>query len=261
MTRYDLVAVGEVMFDVLAPPPADRPRHAPVELRAGGSAANAARAAAAGGRSTLVVGCVGDDDVADLVRRDLHAAGIELSLAVVPGARTGRTVYSGAAVTVERGANAAFAPEHVPAGVRGAAVLVSGYQLLRADSGAGAAAAFGLGGLVGVDLGGPGVVRSFGPERTREAVAPAAVVFGSAAAVDALGPLDGPLVVTTLGADGARADGVEARPARRVEGEAIGAGDAFAAAVLLALADDRPVREALEHGCAAGLAVAVESAR
>jgi sugar/nucleoside kinase (ribokinase family) len=258
---YDLVAVGDVMVDVVAPEPGDRPRHAPIELRAAGSAVNAARAVAAAGRRALVVGCVGDDPLADLLRADLAAAGIDAALAVSRGDRTGRAVYTGARVVAERGANAAFAPEHVPHVPSSAAVLVSGYQLLRPDSGAGARAAFALGGLLGVDLGSAGLVRAFGPDRCAAAVTGAAAVFGAPEAIAELGHVDGAVLVETLGADGARAEGVHVRPPRTVEGAPVGAGDAFAAIFLLARADGASLREALELAVAAGTAVAVESAR
>ncbi len=259
MSTFDLAAVGDVLLDVVAPAPAELPRHGPIAVRAGGSAVNAARAVAGAGRSALVVGSVGDDAVGRLVRDDLAAAGIEARLSVVPGARTGRAVYAGEAVMADRGANAAFSPGDVPPGVHATAVLVSGYQLLREDSGRGAEAGFALGGLVGIDLGAAPLVARYGAERARELVRRADVVFGGADAVAALGDVVGPLVVTTLGADGARAGGVHVRPARAFDGPLVGAGDALAATMLLALAGGASVEEALELGCAAGAGVAVEA--
>jgi len=263
VTTVALAAVGDVMLDVLAPPLGERPVHAPIEVRAGGSAVNAARAAAAAGGAAVVIGCVGDDLVGELVRRDLAGAGIDARLATVPGVRTGRAVYAGGSVAAERGANTRFIPEHVPDDISAAAVLVSGYQLLRDDSGPGAAAAYALGGVVGVDLGAAGLVRAFGTDRLREQLGKVDVVFGDAAAIEALGELAGPLLVTTLGPDGARAAGVHVRPETVLDAELVGAGDALAATVLLALADGVSVSEALERGCAAGtaVAVAVESER
>ena len=256
MSTFDLAAVGDILLDVVAPAPAELPRHGPIEVRAGGSAVNAARAAVRAGRSALVVGSVGDDAVGRLVRDDLAAAGIEARLAVLPGARTGRTVYAGDAVMADRGANAAFSPDDVPPDVDAAAVLVSGYQLLREDSGLGAEAGFALGGLVGVDLGAAPLVARYGAERARELLARADVVFGGVDAVAALGDVVGPLVVTTLGAEGARAGGVHVRPADVFDGPLVGAGDALAATMLLALASGASVGEALELGCAAGAGVA-----
>jgi sugar/nucleoside kinase (ribokinase family) len=192
------------------------------------------------------------------VRRDLAGASIDPLLATVPGARTGRAVYAGGSVAAERGANARFAPEHVPRELSAAAVLVSGYQLLRDDSGPGAAAAFALGGVVGVDLGAAGLVRAFDSARLRALIGHVDVIFGDDDAIKALGELEGPLLVTTLGPDGARAAGVHVRPETVLDAELVGAGDALAATVLLALAEGLPLGEALERGCAAGTAVAVD---
>ena len=251
----DLLAVGDVMADVVAPAPAASPRQARVEIRAGGSAVNAAAAAVAAGRTALVVGCIGDDPLGRFVRDDLACRGVDAELAVVPDARTGRVVVTGSGVVAERGANALFAAGHVPA-VEARAVLVSGYQLLRDDSGPGAASALAVGGLVGVDLGGARLVRAYGSERARCLLASVGAVFGDEAAIDELGALDGVLAVMTLGPDGVRAGGEWVRPARRAPGALVGAGDALAAAVLLALADGLPLAAALERGCAAALALA-----
>jgi sugar/nucleoside kinase (ribokinase family) len=255
VTTYDLVAVGDVMLDVLAPELADRPRHGTIEIGAGGSSVNAARAAVAVGRTAVVVGCVGDDAAAGVVVHDLETSRIDTRLATIGGARTGRTVYAGDAVAVERGANGAFSPGHVPGDVEGRTVLVSGYQLLRDDSGEGARAAFACGGVIGVDLGRAGVVRGFGTARARAAVEGADVLFGDEAAIAELGDVAGTLAVTTLGPAGARAGGVHAYPRETHASPLVGAGDAFAAAFLLALVDGASISDALQRGCDTGAAV------
>src|SRR4051812_3629803 len=211
------------MVDVIAPALASSPRHAPIEIRAGGSAVNAARAAVAAGRVPLVVGCVGDDGLGRFVTQELKAEGIDACLGVAPEARTGRVLFSGGAIVAERGANARFEPSHVP-DVRARAVLVSGYQLLREDSGPGAAAALSMEALVGVDLGSAALVRAYGGEKLREHLSGVDVVIGDADAVAALGTIEGPLVVTTLGADGARAGAHSARPPVVFDGELFGSG-------------------------------------
>jgi sugar/nucleoside kinase (ribokinase family) len=237
----DLLAVGDVMVDVVATDP--------VEIRAGGSAVNAAAAAIAAGRTALVVGCIGDDALGRFVLDELDRRGVDAQLSVIPGVPTGRVLLAGPDVVPERGANRYFSAGHLPpADAR--TVLVSGYQLLRDDSGPGTAAALAAGGLVGVDLGSVRRVRDYGVERTRELLASVDVVFGNEAAVAELGALDGVLAVATLGADGARAGDVWVRPPHRVCGELLGAGDALAATVLLALADGLPVADALARGCA-----------
>jgi sugar/nucleoside kinase (ribokinase family) len=236
------------MVDVVAPA-LERPvQHAPVDVRAGGSAVNAARAAVSLGRTASVVGCVGDDGLADLIRRELTEEGIEARLAVAPGIRTGRVVVVGDAIVAERGANAGFAPEHVGK-LDAAVVLVSGYQLFRDDSGAGAEAALAADPIVGVDLGSAQLVHSFGAARARELAGRADVVIGNDDAVAALGDLDGPLLVETLGALGARADGTTVAPPHVLSQSPFGAGDAFAAAFLLAFSDGAPVRDCLAAGC------------
>src|SRR5581483_11987823 len=224
MTTCDLVAAGDVLVDVLAPALSERPTHAAVTIRAGGSAVNAARAAVAAGRTAAVVGCVGDDALGRFVREELRDAHLEARLGVARGSRTGRAVYAGGAVVADRGANAAFAPDHVPSDLRGNAVLVSGYQLLRDDSGAGAQAALRLGELKGVDLGSSRLVRAFGVDRLHALLAGVDVVFGGEDAVAAVGAIDGTLVVTTLGSRGARVGEVVVQPPRVVPGEPIGAG-------------------------------------
>jgi sugar/nucleoside kinase (ribokinase family) len=247
---FDLVAVGDVMVDVVASSAVDVPRHREIEVHAGGSAVNAARAAVAGGRSALVVGCIGDDALGRFVCDELAAAGIEARLSVVAGARTGRCVFAGGTVAAERGANAAFAPVHLPE-LEAAAVLVSGYQLLRPDSEAGARAALSLGRLAGVDLGSERLVHGVEPVRLSALLDGFDVVVGGERAVAAARP-SAPIVVATCGRDGARAGDLHVRPRRVLEEEPIGAGDAFAAALLLALADGLALGDALARGCAAG---------
>jgi len=215
---------------------------------------NAARAALAAGRSALVVGCIGDDALGRLVLDELAAAGVDAHLSVVAGTRTGRGVFAGDAVVAERGANASFAPSHVPA-VDAAAVLVSGYQLFRSDSEAGARAALRLGGLTGVDLGGERLVTGVERARLAELLDGIDVVVGGERAVAAAGPVTAPYVVATCGRDGVRSGALHVRPARVVDGDLLGAGDAFAAVLLLALVDGLPLNEALARGCAAGAAV------
>jgi sugar/nucleoside kinase (ribokinase family) len=240
--NVDLLAVGDVMVDVVAGPP--------VEIRAGGSAVNAAVAAAAAGRTALVVGCIGDDALGEFVRHELERHCVEARLAVIAGVPTGRVLVSGTEVVPDRGANTRFSAEHLPA-VDARAVLVSGYQLLRDDSGPGTAAALGAGGLVGVDLGSVRRVRDHGVERTGRLLASVDVVFGNEDAIAELGRLGGVLAVATLGPDGVRAGDVVVRPPRVVPGPLLGAGDVLAATVLLALADGLSVVDALELGCAA----------
>jgi ribokinase len=100
----------------------------------GGKGANQAVAAARAGCSTLLVGCVGDDDAAPTLRTFLHDSGVELTyLRTVPGP-TGRafvTVAGGDnAVVVIRGADAHTSPEDVGrVSLTESDVLVSQFEL------------------------------------------------------------------------------------------------------------------------------------
>jgi sugar/nucleoside kinase (ribokinase family) len=244
------------MVDVVVPAPTRPVQHAPVEIRAGGSAVNAARAALSLGRSAAVIGCVGDDGLADLVRRELAEDGIEARLGVDPGLRTGRVVVVGETIVAERGANAGFNGSHVGA-LDARVVLISGYQLFRNDSGAGAEAALGSGAVTCIDLGSAQLLRRFAPERARTLVRRADVVIGNDDAVRVLGDLGDALVVETLGVRGARAGGTTVEPPRVLEQSLFGAGDAFAAAFLLTLSDGASVEDCLAAGCRTAVDLAV----
>jgi len=246
----DLIAVGEVMVDVVAPPLTLPVQHAPVDVRVGGSAVNAARAAVALERAAAVVGCVGEDGLGQWLRDELAREGVDARLAAVRGMRTGRVVAAGDAIVAERGANSAFSADHV--GILDApAVLLSGYQLFRDDSGPATAVGLGADAVVAVDLGSARVVESYGPDRVRSLVRRADVVLGNEDALRSVGDVSGPLTVTTLGSGGARAAGVTVRPERVFEHRLLGAGDAFAAGFLLELAGGATVPDCLAAGSAA----------
>ncbi|HEX3806323.1 MAG TPA: PfkB family carbohydrate kinase [Gaiellaceae bacterium] len=230
----DFLAVGDVMLDVRLPAAAPGTRlHTQVSVGAGGSAVNAARAAARLGARAAVVGTVGNDPIGRAIADELAAAGIEAHLAVadVP---TGTTVYTGDAVVADRGANAKAAVSELPAA---RVTLVSAY--LPADARTAALAA--AHGLRALDL--QGVLDD----------APGAgVVLGPNLDLDTF--VGGRRVVcSTLAAGGAEAiaDGVRARvrPSRVLAESPAGAGDAFAAGFLLALAAGLPLEECLRRGC------------
>src|SRR5438128_553413 len=78
----DFLAVGDVMLDVFTgAAPADAV-HAAVRVRGGGSALNAAVWAASEGAHAGVIGRIGSDSAALMVRSELAEAGIEARLAV-----------------------------------------------------------------------------------------------------------------------------------------------------------------------------------
>ena len=236
------------MVDVVARQLSGKHSHAPVEIRPGGSAVNAARALRMDDKRAVVVGCVGDDPLGRFLETALAAEGIDAALTRIEGARTGRAVTVGDATVAERGANTAFLREAIP-DIRARAVLVSGYQLFRSDSGPAAAAALTTSAYSGVDVASAALISHYGAARARRLLSDVDVVVGAADALAALGSLDGPLMVTTLGSGGARAGSASAAPSTVVAGPAVGAGDAFAASLVVELAAGRSVADALERAC------------
>jgi sugar/nucleoside kinase (ribokinase family) len=238
---YDLVAVGDVMLDVhLASAPLDAIVHGAIRVCAGGSAVNVARAARRLGASAAVVGRVGDDPAGAAIADDLRRHGIDALLEVGAGAVTGTVAYVGPGVVADRGANAGFTPGELPAA---RVTLVSGYL----DTDAVGAALARASGIRAVDLQHPG-----------QSAFDADVVLGPELAVDDFG-VRHRVVCSTLAERGALAvsgsERVRVVPRRVLAASPRGAGDAFAAGFLLALLDDRPLRESLERGCEAVLAL------
>ena len=138
----DLVCVGEVLLDVSLPPlEPGRAVHAPVRVRAGGTPVNAALAAAERGARAAVVGRVGDDAAGAAIRAALAAAGVEALLATDERLATGTFVEAGDAIVADRGAGAALSPADVPDPLEAGAVLVSGYTLRHEDTAPAARAA------------------------------------------------------------------------------------------------------------------------
>jgi sugar/nucleoside kinase (ribokinase family) len=157
--RFDLVAVGEVLLDLtLSTLVPGEVRHASVRLRVGGTAVNAALAAAADGAHVAVVGRVGSDFAGEAIRSHLVAAGVEPLLATDASAATGvfveATVDGARTLVVDRGASAVLDVGDLPAVVaRG--VLVSGYLIFQDGTREAAGAALGAFGasVVGVTAG------------------------------------------------------------------------------------------------------------
>jgi ribokinase len=235
---YDLVAVGDVMLDIHVPvAPLDGVVHDAIRVRSGGSAVNAARCARRLGASVAVVGAVGDDAAGAAVRAELEQDGIAAFLDT-PGGPTGTVAYVGPGVVADRGANALFRPRALPAA---RATLVSGYLAPEAVREALILAT----GLRAVDLQRPGAQAH-----------DADVVLGPGLDLDALANGDR-VVCSTLGAEGAiavrGAERVQVSIPRLLPEHPRGAGDAFAAAFLLALAQGAELRSCVERGCEAAL--------
>jgi ribokinase len=264
------------MVDVLCGdrPPAGERVHSEVTLRAGGSAVNAALCAARLGAAAGVVGRVGADPAGDLVSASLSAHGIDAHLARDPELRTGTAVVmvedGSVSVVADRGANERLSPADVPDPLEADALLVSGFALFQRGSAEAARSALDrfAGGCAGVDLGSPRLAAGADVDA---GIRGARVVFATAEearAVTGAEPEEAaralasrfPVVCVKLGADGAlvaQGDHTARHAGKPVlRRSPFGAGDAFAASFLLALAGGKSAVVALERACEAGAGAA-----
>jgi len=261
--------VGDLLVDVVseqeAPSPGRRV-HAPVAVRAGGSAANAAVWAAALSASATVVGRVGGDPPGELVERALADGGIDVRVARDPQRTTGVAVALGSSVVAFPGASAKLAPEDIPDQLTGDAMLVSGFSLFQADSAAGARVALERfeGRWVAVDLASPRLAAAADLDElcsganvllATAAEAQAATGHEAEEAVKQLAAQFGLACVKlgekgALAAEGKRVVRARADPVKRRS--RFGAGDAFAAGLLVSLADGQALDQALDAACATG---------
>lgn len=258
-------SVGDVLLDVSLRRGARR-HDAAARVRAGGTSANAAAWAAAAGASSRCIGRVGDDLAGRALRQALERRGVEARLTVDPSLPTGVAAEVDGELAVDRGANAVLCSGDLQGLLEADAVLVSGYLLLHDDTAAVAGEALrdARAGWLAVDAGARLAQSRTGLDRA--GLADALFLDGGAGRADdpegAAQALAGRhrLVCVTLGAAGAVGvlDGRTARaePPAVHPGEAPGAGDAFAAGVLVALADGATLQEALARGCELGAAAA-----
>jgi sugar/nucleoside kinase (ribokinase family) len=251
-TRF--VAVGDVMLDVTA---AGSGHAARIALAAGGSAVNAAMWAASAGADATVVGRVGDDLGGRAIRTALEERGVGAELSVDPEAPTGTFLIVDREIRADRGANALFAPEHLPDGLEAEAVLVSGYlpaptvaeALSRSEAAwVALAPAFldplpsGADALLVDEVEARRLTGSPPEEAARMLGGSFRLVCVTCGRAGALGVLDG--AVETCKPEPVKGIGT------------VGAGDAFAAGLLVALATGADLRHALEAGCTLGATVA-----
>jgi sugar/nucleoside kinase (ribokinase family) len=256
VARPRFFAVGDLMLDVFA---SGRGHDARILVRPGGSSANAAIWANRCGADATVVGCVGDDLAGRALEHELGARGVRASFSVIHGERTGTTLDVDGHRRVDRGANALAASELLPDLPAADVVLVSGYlPLAAADAAISRAQASWVAVSDGVSGPPPAAQALFLPEERARALTDcdaetSAMMLGRHYR----------LVCVTRGREGAVAtlDGqIEmARPTRVYTGDATGAGDAFAAATLVALAGGASLSEALREGCRCGALVASSS--
>jgi sugar/nucleoside kinase (ribokinase family) len=251
-TRF--VAVGDVMVDVAA---AGSGHAARIALAAGGSAVNAAMWAASTGADATVVGRVGDDLGGRAIRAALEERGVGADFSVDAESATGTFLVVDGEIRADRGANARFGPEHLPDRIEADAVLVSGYlpaptveEALARSEAAWVALAPAL--LDPVPSGADALLvdevearRMTGspPEEAARTLAESfRLVCVTCGAAGAVGVLDG--TFETCMPDPVESIGP------------VGAGDAFAAGVLVALAAGADLQSALEAGCGLGATVA-----
>jgi sugar/nucleoside kinase (ribokinase family) len=261
------------MLDGALPAPVVGGRvHGHIELRAGGSAANAALAAARLGGSAAVVGRVGADPAGRLVADALAAAGVEPLLARDVEARTGCVVVvGGTSVVADPGASARLASDDLPPTLEARAVLVSGYSLLQSGSEAAARAALERARTdwLAVDAASSRLVSSFGVDRFLEATATVDVLLANAEEARTLTGLDpdeaAPLLAQryrivcvkvgragAIAASGGKLVRAEVEPLDRPD--TLGAGDALAGGFLLSLGRGADLATALRAGCDAATA-------
>ena len=252
VTRF--VAVGDVMVDVTASGVGHAAR---ISLAHGGSAVNAAIWAAVAGADATVVGRVGDDLAGNALRAALQERGVGSAFSVDPEAATGTFLVVDGEIRADRGANARFSPDDLPEPLEADVVLVSGYLPGPAVAAAlerakGAWVALAPAFLDPLPPGANAILVDDVEARRLTGFAPeeAARMLGERFR----------LACVTCGADGAVAvlDGrVEtSRPEPVDKASPFGAGDAFAAGVLVALARGAGLRDALEAGCSLGATVA-----
>ena len=257
MTR--ITVVGSINLDFVAsadklPAPGETVTGAALARHPGGKGANQALAAARLGAKVVLVGQVGADAMADEALALLDAEGVDLSMvAVDSGAATGVALIAVAKdgenqIVVAPGANAAFAPGRLTVGAEGA--LICQLELPLATVAKAVAQARGF---VCLNLAPAAPL----PAETL-ARADLIVVNETEAAFygQALHDLPG-LIAVTWGARGAglyRGGALiaEAAPPAVIAVDATGAGDAFVAALTLALLEEQSPQAALAFACATG---------
>jgi sugar/nucleoside kinase (ribokinase family) len=238
------VAVGELLVDVIA---AGAGHGARIRIHPAGSAFNAATAAAAAGAEASVIGTVGGDPAGRMILAELAARGVRNEVTVADGL-TGTFLLADGKVRVDRGVGHDLV---LPDRIQADAVLVSGYVPGAADALERANApwvALDVARLEALPDGGNAVIAN-------EEAAERLTGEAEERAVRALAE-GRRLACVTLGARGAVAmlDGsVQRVPAEAVTADAPGAGDAFAATLLVALAQEHTLADALARASRAAL--------
>jgi ribokinase len=244
-----LTVVGSINVDLVAraerlPRPGETVTGATFTRIPGGKGANQAVAAARLGAKVTFIGCVGDDEHAEIAVAELTAAGVRLDLKQGTGP-TGVALITvdGAGeneIVVAPGANLELLPGDLDLGETDAVLCQLEIPLETVERAS--------------ELAPDGFFLNAAP--ARGAVPAADVTIVNRFELDALPQRDG-VVALTLGAEGAviLEDGAEVAraeppPVAAVDGTA--AGDAFTACLVVSLLEGRPRDEALRRACVAG---------
>lgn len=267
-----VVSFGSLNYDLSIwldrlPGPDETLRAQRMEAFSGGKGANQATAAARLGADTHMVGCVGDDDRGRWLLDVLDDSGVDTGLVRIVEEPTGTAVPLispvDVSIVIVAGANASTGVADAVA----AAEVIAAADVLLLQGEVGAAGARRA--AQAARSGGTTVVFNPAPVDPFlvEAVIPLTDVLvvnrAEQSQIDAIGPDTGHCdTVVTLGGRGAQVDDVvvPSYPAEVVD--PTGAGDAFCGALGVALAEGRPLIEAVRFANAAGsLAVATPGAQ
>ena len=243
-----LTVVGSINLDLVLraerlPQPGETVSGATFSRGPGGKGANQAVAAARLGAKVWMIGCVGDDDLANEALSGLREVGVH-GRWLVKHASTGVALVTVDArgettIVVSPGANAELRPEDLALGEAGAVLCQQEIPAETVACAAGLASRFFL-----------------NAAPARGAAPDAEITIVNRLELEALGARSG-LVCLTLGAKGAvlLQDGEEVARAEPPAVEAVdgtGAGDAFTACLVVSLLEGRPREESLRRACAAG---------
>lgn len=265
--RPRLVTIGDLTLDIVvgtgAGPDAGTDVPATVAFRAGGSAANTARAFARLGGGATFIGAVGEDRVGVLATRALRAEGVTTRVVRRRG-RTARLIVllsrdGERSFLTDRGVADSLPPRALKAAwLEGADALhLPMYSLLNpplSTTALGAARrAHAAGGLVSIDLASERPLRTVGPAKARKVIAahqPHLLFANRVEAAALVGSRDlallrklAPIVVIKAGPDGCTINWqgnemhIAARPFAATD--TTGAGDAFDAGFLFSLISTR----------------------
>lgn len=259
MSGPRITVVGSINLDFVAqasklPAPGETVTGARLARHPGGKGANQALAARRLGAEVALVARVGADAMADEALALLRADGVDLSAcASDPSAPTGVALIAVSPdgenqIVVASGANAAFTPDRLPDHIDGALICQLELPIETV-----AAAVERAEGFVCLNLAPAGQV----PEAVLRRADLIVVNETEAAACRESLAHAGNLVAVTYGRRGAelRKAGeriAQARPPQVEAADSTGAGDAFVAALTLALLEGQDAQAALAFGCAAG---------